>query len=91
MFLIVCRKTIISQYAHPCAGNHDIYSKDFKLLKTPITIGNMVWIATDVFVAPGVSIGDRSVIYARSVVINDVPGDCIAGGHPAKVLKKSPR
>jgi len=78
--------TIISQYVHICAGNHDHNSPDFKLLKTPIKIGNQVWIATDSFIAPGVSIGDQSVVYAKSVVVKDIPNNSIVAGHPAKVI-----
>ncbi len=79
--------TIISQYTHICAGNHDHPTPDFKLLKTPITIGNHVWIAADVFIAPGVVIGDHAVVYARSVVVKDVSENSIVGGHPAEVIK----
>lgn len=79
--------TVISQYAHICAGNHDYQSPDFKLLKTPVNIGNKVWIAADAFIAPGVNVGNNSVVYARSVVVKDVEADTIVGGNPAKVLR----
>ncbi len=79
--------TVISQYAHLCAGNHDYKSPDFKLLKTPVTIGNNVWIAADAFIAPGVNIGDQAVIYARSVVVKDVLENTVVGGNPAKLIK----
>jgi putative colanic acid biosynthesis acetyltransferase WcaF len=78
--------TIISQYAHLCAGNHDFRARDFRLLRVPITIGNAVWLAADVFVAPGVTVGDGCVVYARSVVIRDLPAYTLCAGHPARVL-----
>ena len=81
--------TIISQYVHICAGNHDFKSPDFTLLKTPVTIGNHVWIAADAFIAPGVNIGDHSVIYARSVVVKNIPDNTVAAGHPAKPLHEN--
>ena len=33
-------------------------------------------------------IGDRSIIAAGSVVVKDIPNDCIAGGNPCKVIKR---
>ena len=35
----------------------------------------------------GVTIGDRAVIGAGSVVSKDVPADCIVAGNPAKVVR----
>ncbi len=78
--------TIISQYVHLCAGNHDYRSPDFKLLKTPIVIGSKVWIAADAFIGPGVSVGDNAVVYARAVVVKDVPENAVVAGHPAGVV-----
>lgn len=37
---------------------------------------------------PGVKIGDGAIIAACSVVVKDVPPYCLAGGNPAKVIKK---
>ncbi len=53
----------------------------------PITIGADVWIGGGVIVCPGVSIGDRSVIGAGSIVTKDIPSDVIAAGNPARVLR----
>lgn len=54
----------------------------------PITIGNDVWIGTRCIILKGVSIGERSIIAAGSVVVSDIPADCIAGGNPCKIIKK---
>ena len=53
----------------------------------PITIGSNVWIAANVTVLPGVTIGDRAVIGAGSVVTKDVPADTLVAGNPARPLK----
>jgi acetyltransferase-like isoleucine patch superfamily enzyme len=53
-----------------------------------IHIGKNVWIGFDAIVLPGVSIGEGSVIGARSVVAQDIPAYCIAAGSPARVVKK---
>jgi putative colanic acid biosynthesis acetyltransferase WcaF len=50
--------SIVSQYAHLCAGTHDFTDVSFPLRRVPITIGSRCWIATDVYVAPGVTIAD---------------------------------
>lgn len=55
------------------------------LISAPITIGDRVWITADVFVAPGVTIGDGAVILARSTVVDDVPAWTIMAGNPAEI------
>ncbi len=52
-----------------------------------ITIGDDVWIGGNVTICPGVSIGDRTVIGAGSVVTKDIPSDVVAVGNPCKVIK----
>ena len=41
----------------------------------------------DALILKGVSVGDNSVIGARSVVTKDVPKNCIAAGNPAKIIR----
>jgi maltose O-acetyltransferase len=53
----------------------------------PITIGKDVWIGGSVVICPGVSIGDRTVIGAGSVVTKDIPSDIFAAGNPCKVIR----
>lgn len=53
----------------------------------PITIGDDTWLGGGVIVCPGVSIGKRCIIAAGSVVIRDIPDDCMAAGNPAVVKK----
>ena len=53
----------------------------------PITIGKDCWLGGNVTVCPGVTIGDRTVIGAGSVVTHDIPSDCMAAGNPCKVIK----
>lgn len=52
-----------------------------------IVIGEDVWIGGSAVICPGVTIGDRSVIGAGSVVTKDIPADVIAVGNPCKVIK----
>ena len=53
----------------------------------PINIGEDVWIGGSVVICPGVTIGDRSVIGAGSVVTKDIPADVFAAGNPCKVIR----
>ncbi len=51
-------------------------------------IGNDVWIGRESVIMPGVKIGDGAIIGAYSVVTKDVPPYSVAGGNPAKFIKK---
>ena len=53
----------------------------------PIVIGEDVWIGGSVVICPGVTIGDRTVIGAGSVVTRDVPAGVFAAGNPCKVIR----
>jgi acetyltransferase-like isoleucine patch superfamily enzyme len=55
--------------------------------KGPTRIGDNVWCGANVVVTSGVTIGERSVIGAGSVVTTDIPPYSIAAGAPAKVLR----
>ena len=68
--------------------DHDL-DPDKRLLMhpSPITIGQNVWIGSNVTVTRGVTIGDNSVIAAGAVVTRDIPANVVAGGVPAKVIK----
>lgn len=54
----------------------------------PVTIGEDVWIGGNCVILPGVTIGDRTVIGAGSVVTKDLPSDVVAVGNPCKIIKK---
>lgn len=53
----------------------------------PITIGNHVWIGSNVIILKGVHIGDGAVIGAGSVVTRDVPANTLAVGNPAQIVR----
>ncbi|UCC39327.1 MAG: acyltransferase [Candidatus Aminicenantes bacterium] len=55
--------------------------------KKPVTIGEDCWIGMGVCILPGVTIGDRVIIGAGSVVAKDVPSDVIAVGNPCRPVK----
>lgn len=54
----------------------------------PIHICKNVWIGTGATITPGVTIGENSIIAAGAVVTKDIPANVIAGGIPAKTIRK---
>ena len=52
-----------------------------------ITVGDNVWIGAGVQVMPGVTIGSNVVIGGGSVVVKDIPDNCVAVGNPCHVLR----
>lgn len=74
------------------AFNHTISDPDTEVFRQPLTsrgirIGNDVWIGSHVVVLDGVTVGDRAVVGAGSVVTKDVPAGAIVAGNPAKVRR----
>lgn len=54
----------------------------------PVTIGKNVWLGNGVLVLPGSSIGDHTVVAARSVVKGSLPARVLAAGNPAVVVRQ---
>ena len=79
--------TTVSQYSFLCTASHDYTDPTMPLTIAPITLGERAWITADVFVAPGVTIGDGAVIIARSSVFHDIAPWTVAGGNPAQPIK----
>lgn len=70
--------------------NHDMSPKKRSTLHlAPIHIGKNVWIGSNATILPGVNIGDGAIIAAGAVVTKDVPSNTVAGGVPAKVMRRS--
>ena len=56
--------------------------------KGPSRVGNNVWCGANVVITSGVTVGERCVIGANSVVTKDIPAFSIAAGAPARVLRQ---
>jgi maltose O-acetyltransferase len=54
----------------------------------PITLGHNVWLGGGVIVLPGVSIDANTVVGAGAVVTRDLPGDVVAVGNPARIVRR---
>jgi len=79
--------TVISQKSFLCTASHDYQDPHFKTTAAPIVVGDGVWIAADVFVGLGVTIGDNAVIGARSSVFHDMPAGMICYGYPCRPVR----
>ena len=56
-------------------------------LTAPIKIGKQCWLASNVTVLKGVTIGDKSVIGAMSLVNKNIPENSIYAGVPARFIR----
>ena len=85
--IVIGKNTIISQRSYICTGSHDYTKKDFSIYAKTIIIEDSCWLATDVFVSPGITIKEGTVVGSRSSVYKDLPEFCVCIGSPAKVIK----
>ena len=79
---------VVSQSSYLCAADHDYTDSSFPIRSRKITIGSEAWVAADVFVAPGVTIGHAAVIGARSSVFADMPAGMVCFGYPCRPVKQ---
>jgi acetyltransferase-like isoleucine patch superfamily enzyme len=56
--------------------------------KGPTRLGDNVWCGANVVITGGVTIGERCVIGANSVITQDIPAFSVAAGAPAHVLRQ---
>ena len=80
--------TVISQRSYICTGYHNYHKVSFNIITKPVFIEDQVWLAADVFVAPGVRIGLGTVVGARSSVFVDLPSGMVCFGTPAKPVRE---
>ncbi len=68
-------------------GTHDY--NDFSIvIAKPVTVGDSVWVTSNVIILPGVTIGSNTIIGAGSVVTKSIPAGVFAAGNPCKVIKE---
>jgi putative colanic acid biosynthesis acetyltransferase WcaF len=83
--------TIVSQRAFLCTAGHDYNQVGLPLVTAPIILQKNVWITSEVYVGPGVTMKEGSIALARAVVVRDVEAWFVVGGNPAKLLKQRER
>jgi putative colanic acid biosynthesis acetyltransferase WcaF len=82
------KNVVISQKTYICSASHDYLKSDFPIFAKKNIIEDECWLATDVFVSPGITIGKRSVIGSRSSVYKDIPSNKVCVGSPAKIIRE---
>ena len=78
---------VISQKSYLCTSSHDYEKTSFDIFAKPITIKDETWIAADVFIAPGITVGQSTIVGFRSTVNKNLPPKMICFGNPAKPMK----
>jgi putative colanic acid biosynthesis acetyltransferase WcaF len=78
---------VVSQNSYICSGTHDFSKITFDMVRKPVVIEDQAWLANDVYVAPGVTVGRGAVVGTRSSVFDDLPRAMICYGSPAKPIK----
>lgn len=82
------KNTVISQKSYICTGSHDYLSDNFSIFAKKITIKDKCWLATDVFVAPGITIESGTVVGSRSSVYKNLEANKVYVGNPVKMIKE---
>jgi putative colanic acid biosynthesis acetyltransferase WcaF len=78
---------VVSQRSYLCGGDHDYALVDFPIRGRDVCIGEQAWVAADVFVAPGVTVGAGAVVGSRSSVFKDLPPGMVCMGNPCRPVK----
>jgi acetyltransferase-like isoleucine patch superfamily enzyme len=85
--VILAQNVVVSGLNH-AYQDINIPIKDQPVTTAMITIEDDCWIAANVVITAGVTIGRHSVVAAGSVVTKDVPPFSVAAGNPARVIKQ---
>jgi acetyltransferase-like isoleucine patch superfamily enzyme len=75
---------------HPLDPGKRIPDERAAIVNRPVIIGNDVFLGGGTLILKGVTIGDRSIVGAGSVVSRDVPPDEIWAGNPASFIRRRP-
>ena len=80
--------TVISQDAYLCTATKSFWTDTRDLLVAPIKVMDNAWVAADVFVCPGVTIGSKSVVLARCFVSVEIPAGHVMKMSGSEILEK---
>jgi putative colanic acid biosynthesis acetyltransferase WcaF len=78
---------ILSQGAFVCGATHDYDDPAFPLIAFAMSIGSYAWVCAQASIAPGVNLGDGSVLGLGSVATRDLKPWTVYAGVPAVEIK----
>lgn len=78
----------ISQGCLLSSATHDYTKENFNIIKSPISIGNGVWIGAGSMIHPGIKVGNNAIIGAMSNVLKDIKEGTINFGNPCRFVRK---
>ena len=84
--LVIHPNTVIGKN---CKLRHCVTIGTKKSGEAPI-LGDNVSVGPNSVIIGNIKIGDNAVIGAGSVVVKDVPANCVVAGNPAKVIREEP-
>ena len=87
--ITIGNETVIDDFAHLCAGTHDLRDSRFPLLTPPINIGSQCFIGIDAYIGPDVTLGDRCRVHPRASVYKSYDQDMELRGNPARPVERS--
>ena len=82
---------ILSQQAYLCGATHDYNDPAFPLIAFPMRLGAYSWVCARASLAPGVNMGEGSVLGLGSVATRDLEPWSIYAGVPAVKVKDRER
>jgi acetyltransferase-like isoleucine patch superfamily enzyme len=89
--VLIGSKVHITDHSHGSISHEALATQPARrtlVSKGPVIVEDNVWIGEGVVVLPGVRIGQNSIIGANAVVTKDIPPNCVAGGVPARVIRR---
>ena len=89
--VVIEDQVMLGPYSVVISGDHSRVGGSWRFgaaLREPILIKRGAWVGAHGVVTKGVTIGAGSCVAAGGVVTEDIPDDVIAGGVPARVLRR---
>lgn len=86
--VLFASNVIITNENHGMNPETEIPYMEQELQGKDVEIGDGCWIGEKTCILPGVSIGNKCIIGAGSVVTHSIPDYSIAAGNPARIIKK---
>lgn len=68
--------------------NHDENNRHRFFTYHRVIIKKNAWICANATICPGVTVGENSIVAAGAVVTRDVPDNVVAGGNPARIIRR---